>query len=153
MATGYTRPGSTVEIIETGLSASGAAPDLPGCIVGPGFQVILEGMAGGYDSSEGSDWEYGMPSLISTSIIDEDTVEVFIRNAVDGEDYDIPSYGGTNWEIDSSQDLIVHPGITYQIAAGGVGGPSSTGPAWYFSDTYTDFRDLVLQPGDILVVS
>ena len=83
MAT-YREPRSTITIIEQSPALPAGTPSQNACIVGPGFQVLSEELLGVYDSSGGS---YAIPDLMVGATVDEDTIEMYITNTLDGQQY------------------------------------------------------------------
>lgn len=143
MAT-YREPRSTITIIEQSPALPAGTPSQNACIVGPGFQVLSEELLGVYDSSGGS---YAIPDLMVGATVDEDTIEMYITNTLDGQQYLIQD---TEW-IYFSDAITLIAGIEYEIQAG-TDGQEVGGEIYQFASTGVDFSDYDVRYNDRLVI-
>lgn len=143
MAT-YREPKSTITIIEQSPALPAGVPSQNACIVGPGFQVISEELLGVYDTSGGI---FMIPGLLTGSIVDEDSIEIYIKNTLDGIQY---SLDASEWTY-ADDEITMTPGI-FSVIESNSDGQSVAGAPQEFASTSVDFSTLDVRPNDRLSI-
>jgi hypothetical protein len=141
MAT-YREPRTTITIIEQSPALPAGTPSLNACIVGPGFEVTSEDFLGIYDASSAI---FPITGLTVGSEVDEDTIDIYITNTVDGIQYTITD---SEWTY-SNDAITMDSGIVYEIASG-ADGNSVAGETYQFASTGVDFSEYDIKHYDSL---
>jgi len=139
----YREPGVNVTIQEEPIALQQEAKKLTAAVVGPGFQIAEEELAGTYDTSEAT---YAYPELMSGAEVVLDSVVVTIANTDDATDYIIDSAFYTA----GTDDVVLGAGIYHVLASGEDG--SLTNGSSVFEDSVTAFPVIDYLSTDILQI-
>lgn len=142
--TTYREPGVNVTIQEESLPTIPEARKLTAAVVGPGFQIAEELLAGSYDTSDGAYYQY--PDQMSASEIVLASVVVVIANTDDDLDYSILPIFYTA----GTDSVWLEPGIYHTMVSGTAGGLTTGNTDFY--DVDDGISDLDFLSTDVLEI-